>query len=133
MTILAVTASTSTMRYSVQVATEGDQVRAAQGLRHRVFAEELGATLHSEIRGRDAGVAPGTGEAPGAARAAGHAAQPVADRPRTGTSGLDAAAAQGVPPARRLGVRAARARPGLQGGRPSRPALAGPGRPSVHA
>ncbi len=53
MTILAVTAPTSTARYSVQVATDGDQVRAAQRLRHRVFAEELGATLHSEIPGLD--------------------------------------------------------------------------------
>ena len=53
MTILAVTASTSTARYSVQVATDGDQVRAAQRLRHRVFAQELGATLHSEIRDLD--------------------------------------------------------------------------------
>jgi putative hemolysin len=53
MTILAVTASTSTARYSVQVATEGNQVRAAQALRHRVFAQELGATLHSDIDGLD--------------------------------------------------------------------------------
>jgi putative hemolysin len=54
MTILAVTGSTATVRYSVQLATEGDQVRAAQRLRHRVFAEELGATLHSDVPGLDA-------------------------------------------------------------------------------
>lgn len=53
MTILAVTAATSTMRYSIQVATDGDQVRAAQRLRHRVFADELGATLHSDVAGLD--------------------------------------------------------------------------------
>jgi putative hemolysin len=53
MRILAVTASASTARYSVQLATGGDQVRAAQRLRYRVFAEELGATLHSEVRGLD--------------------------------------------------------------------------------
>jgi putative hemolysin len=53
MTILAVTGSTATARYSVQVATEGDQVQAAQRLRHHVFAEELGATLHSEVSGLD--------------------------------------------------------------------------------
>jgi putative hemolysin len=53
MTILAVTGPTATARYSVQVATEGDQVEAAQRLRHHVFAEELGATLHSEIPGLD--------------------------------------------------------------------------------
>src|SRR5689334_8237024 len=53
MTILAVTAATSTVRYSIQVATDGDQVRAAQRLRHRVFADELGATLHSDVAGID--------------------------------------------------------------------------------
>jgi putative hemolysin len=53
MTILAVTGPVATARYSVQVTTEGEQVRAAQRLRHRVFAEELGARLHSEIPGLD--------------------------------------------------------------------------------
>jgi putative hemolysin len=53
MTILAVTGTIATARYSVQVATEGDQVQAAQRLRHRVFAQELGATLHSTIPGLD--------------------------------------------------------------------------------
>jgi putative hemolysin len=53
MTILAVTGPTGTARYSVQVATEGEQVRAAQRLRHRVFAGELGATLHTDVPGLD--------------------------------------------------------------------------------
>jgi putative hemolysin len=53
MTILAATAPTGTARYSVLVATEGSQVRAAQRLRHRVFAGELGATLHSDVPGSD--------------------------------------------------------------------------------
>jgi putative hemolysin len=38
---------TATTRYSLLVATEGEQVRAAQRLRRQVFAEELGAVLHS--------------------------------------------------------------------------------------
>ncbi|NJC70902.1 GNAT family N-acetyltransferase [Planosporangium thailandense] len=53
MTILAVTGAAATARYSVQLATEGDQVKAAQRLRHRVFAEELGATLRSTTPGLD--------------------------------------------------------------------------------
>src|SRR3954469_21958215 len=53
MTILAATAPTGTARYRVLAATEGDQVRAAQRLRHRVFAEELGATLHTGEPGLD--------------------------------------------------------------------------------
>jgi putative hemolysin len=48
MTILAAARS-----YTLQVATEGAQVRAAQALRHRVFAEELGATLHTLVPGLD--------------------------------------------------------------------------------
>jgi putative hemolysin len=53
MTILAVTPSTATARYSVQLAAGGDQVRAAQRLRYRVFADELGATLHAAVGGLD--------------------------------------------------------------------------------
>jgi putative hemolysin len=53
MTILAVTGPTATARYSVLVATEGEQVRAAQRLRYQVFAEELGATLRSPEPGSD--------------------------------------------------------------------------------
>nr|WP_239029160.1 GNAT family N-acyltransferase [Pseudonocardia acidicola] len=41
-------------RYSLLLTTDADEVRAAQRLRHRVFAEELGATLHSPIAGLDA-------------------------------------------------------------------------------
>jgi len=39
--------------YTLTLATDGDQVRAAQRLRHQVFAEELGATLHSSVPGLD--------------------------------------------------------------------------------
>src|SRR5258706_368383 len=50
MTILAVAAPSQstgdTTGYTLLVATDGAQVRAAQRLRYRVFAEELGATLH---------------------------------------------------------------------------------------
>jgi putative hemolysin len=56
MTILAVTGATATARYRVQLATEGEQVQAAQRLRHRVFAQELGATLHSGVLGLDVDV-----------------------------------------------------------------------------
>jgi putative hemolysin len=44
---------TTTARYSLLVATEGEQVRAAQRLRHRVFAGELGATLPAGDPGFD--------------------------------------------------------------------------------
>src|SRR6058998_251495 len=44
---------TTTARYSLLVATAGEQVRAAQRLRHRVFAEELGAVLHTDEPGLD--------------------------------------------------------------------------------
>jgi putative hemolysin len=53
MTILAVAAPTATARYSVLVATEGEQVRAAQRLRHDVFAGELGALLRTAEPGLD--------------------------------------------------------------------------------
>jgi putative hemolysin len=53
MTILAATTPTGTRRYRVQVATGGDQVRAAQRLRYHVFAEELGAALHTGEPGLD--------------------------------------------------------------------------------
>jgi putative hemolysin len=48
MTILAVATPTEATSYTLLVATDGGQVEAAQRLRYRVFAEELGATLHSE-------------------------------------------------------------------------------------
>lgn len=40
-------------RYSLLVARDNDEVVAAQRLRHQVFAEEMGATLHSPIPGLD--------------------------------------------------------------------------------
>jgi putative hemolysin len=40
-------------RYTLLVASGADDVRAAQRLRYRVFAEELGATLHSPLAGLD--------------------------------------------------------------------------------
>ena len=53
MTILAVAAPTATAGYSILVATDGAQVRAAQRLRHEVFAGELGAVLHTSVPGLD--------------------------------------------------------------------------------
>jgi putative hemolysin len=43
-----------TPRYSLLVARDNEEVRAAQRLRHLVFAEEMGATLHSVADGVDA-------------------------------------------------------------------------------
>jgi putative hemolysin len=43
-----------TRRYSLLVARDNDEVRAAQRLRHQVFAEEMGATPHSLSEGVDA-------------------------------------------------------------------------------
>jgi len=43
-----------TPRYSLLVARDNEEVRAAQRLRHLVFAEEMGATLHSIADGVDA-------------------------------------------------------------------------------
>lgn len=40
-------------RYSLLVARDNDEVVAAQRLRHQVFAEEMGATLHSPVAGLD--------------------------------------------------------------------------------
>jgi putative hemolysin len=50
--ILATTAETS-QRYSVLVASTDDEIRAAQRLRHRVFAGEMGARLHTTAAGLD--------------------------------------------------------------------------------
>lgn len=52
MTILAA-APSGTVRYSIHLASDGDQVRAAQALRYRVFADELGAVLHTSDPGLD--------------------------------------------------------------------------------
>jgi putative hemolysin len=54
MTILAATgAQQGTRGYSLHIATEGAQVRAAQALRFRIFAGELGAVLHTPEPGLD--------------------------------------------------------------------------------
>ncbi len=53
MTILASAEAGTLRRYTLEVATEGDLVREAQALRHRVFAGELGARLHSPEPGLD--------------------------------------------------------------------------------
>jgi putative hemolysin len=45
--------NTTTPRYSLLVARDGDEVVAAQRLRYRVFAEEMGATLHTTTPGLD--------------------------------------------------------------------------------
>jgi putative hemolysin len=44
---------TDAPRYSFLVARHGDDIEAAQRLRHRVFAGEMGATLHSPVAGLD--------------------------------------------------------------------------------
>ena len=55
MTVLAVTAPTTTgTRYTMRIAMDAAEVRAAQRLRHRVFADELGARLHTTHPGLDA-------------------------------------------------------------------------------
>src|SRR6266536_5158466 len=43
----------STPRYSLLVARDGEEVLAAQRLRYRVFAGEMGATLHTTTPGLD--------------------------------------------------------------------------------
>ncbi|MGH3870219.1 MAG: GNAT family N-acyltransferase [Pseudonocardiaceae bacterium] len=45
--------STRPCRYTLLVAQDEHEVRAAQRLRHRVFAGELGATLRSSQPGLD--------------------------------------------------------------------------------
>lgn len=44
---------TARPRYSQLVARDGEEVLAAQRLRYRVFADEMGATLHTEVPGAD--------------------------------------------------------------------------------
>jgi putative hemolysin len=54
MTVLAVSApSTGAARYTLRIAADATEIAAAQRLRHRVFAEELGATLHTPVPGHD--------------------------------------------------------------------------------
>jgi putative hemolysin len=43
--------STDVAHYSLLVARDTDEVRAAQRLRYQVFAEEMGATVHGEMPG----------------------------------------------------------------------------------
>ncbi|WP_027345873.1 GNAT family N-acetyltransferase [Hamadaea tsunoensis] len=50
MTILLTAAPTG---YSALIASDAATVEAAQRLRHRVFAEEVGATLHTPVAGMD--------------------------------------------------------------------------------
>lgn len=45
--------SATAARYSLLVARDGDEVLAAQRLRHRVFAQEMGATLNPATPGLD--------------------------------------------------------------------------------
>ena len=47
------TPETAARRYSLLLTTEADDVAAAQALRHRVFAGELGATLDTPVPGLD--------------------------------------------------------------------------------
>jgi putative hemolysin len=51
--VLGTTPGTPAGRYSLLLTTDADEVRAAQRLRHDVFAGELGATLHSPVAGLD--------------------------------------------------------------------------------
>jgi putative hemolysin len=51
--VLVRTPQAAASRYSLLLTTESDEVRAAQRLRHRVFAGELGAALHSPEPGLD--------------------------------------------------------------------------------
>ncbi|WP_213452518.1 GNAT family N-acetyltransferase [Rhizomonospora bruguierae] len=51
--LLTAPATTGTSGYTLLIADAPDQIAAAQRLRHRVFGEELGATLHSLVPGTD--------------------------------------------------------------------------------
>ena len=78
----------------------------------------------------------GKDEVPGPRGVLGHPAPPLEPRPRhpppQGRTELPAAAPR-LPAARRLGLRCARARPGLRRRRPLRPAVAAPHRPALSA
>jgi putative hemolysin len=50
---LLVSNASAERHYSLLVARDDDEVRAAQRLRHQVFATEMGATLHSPVDGLD--------------------------------------------------------------------------------
>jgi len=51
--VLLQTPQTAASRYSLLLTTDPDEMRSAQRLRYRVFAGELGATLHSPEPGLD--------------------------------------------------------------------------------
>jgi putative hemolysin len=51
--LLTAPAPTGTAGYTLLLADGADEVAAAQRLRHRVFAAELGATLHTRVPGLD--------------------------------------------------------------------------------
>ncbi|MCX6464789.1 MAG: GNAT family N-acetyltransferase [Pseudonocardiales bacterium] len=51
--VLVASPPAAASRYSLLLTTDDDEVRAAQRLRHRVFAGELGAVLHSPEPGLD--------------------------------------------------------------------------------
>lgn len=51
--LITAAAPTGTSGYSLLIADEAAQVAAAQRLRHRVFAEELGATIETSVAGLD--------------------------------------------------------------------------------
>ncbi|MDT7704465.1 MAG: hypothetical protein QOG20_72 [Pseudonocardiales bacterium] len=51
--LLVQTPETATSRYSLLLTTDPAEVLAAQRLRHRVFAGELGATLHGDVPDAD--------------------------------------------------------------------------------
>jgi putative hemolysin len=51
--VLARTPQAATSRYSLLITTDPDEVREAQRLRHRVFADDLGAVLHTPEPGLD--------------------------------------------------------------------------------
>jgi putative hemolysin len=53
MEIMTAGAPAGTARYGLLLATGDEHVRAAQALRHQVFAGELGATLNSTVPGLD--------------------------------------------------------------------------------
>jgi putative hemolysin len=54
MTVLAVSApATGAARYTLRIAADAAEIAAAQRLRYRVFADELGATLHTPVPGQD--------------------------------------------------------------------------------
>src|SRR5256714_13706361 len=54
MTVLAVSSpDPGAARYTLRIAADAAEIAAAQRLRYRVFAEELGVTLHSPTPGYD--------------------------------------------------------------------------------